>query len=206
MDLKSGILIGIILIVPLIFILVIWLKASQKIVKSFKKLEEKYSMKCDYSKKVGMKTHPSATGIYRNRSLKIETLIRDTVDGEKVAPHTAVYIECLNPGGLSFSVVKRKRKNNALFLTGSALMNDNEFDDKFILKTNNIERLRKIFDFNTRFKFDQAHKLGFDGIVKLEDNVLSYTDIGLIDDDNSLLRTELIMHELCDIADSLKYN
>lgn len=206
MDLKSVIFISIIIVVPFIFLFFIMLSGNRKIIKNFNKLKEKYSLNCDYSKKVGMKTHPSASGMYRNRKIKIETIIRDSIEGSKVIPHTAVLVECPNPKNFSFSVVKRKRKNNALFLSGSSLIDDNEFDDKFIIRSNDIERLRKIFDFNTRFKFDQAHKLGFDGIINLDGNLLSYIDSGILNDDNSLMRMELVMHELCDIADAMKYN
>jgi hypothetical protein len=202
----SIILIALVLVVPWIILFIIMSGSNKKTIKNFKKLEEKYGLQSDYSKKVGMKTHPSSLGIYRNRNIKIESIIRDSVEGKKVIPHTMLIVECLNTDNFSFLAVRRKKQNNASFLAGSSLLNDNEFDDKYILQTNNIEKLRNIFDFNTKFKLDQVHKLGFDGIIKLENNYLVYIEKGLLNNDESLMRMELVMHELCDIADIMKYN
>jgi len=202
----SIILIALVLVVPWIILFIIMSGSNKKTIKNFKKLEEKYGLQGDYSKKVGMKTHPSSRGVYRSRNIKIESIIRDSVEGKKVISHTMLIVECSNTDNFTFLAVKRKRQNNASFLTGSSLLNDNEFDDKYILQTNNIEKLRNIFDFNTKFKLDQVHKLGFDGIIKLDNNYLVYIEKGLLNNDESLMRMELVMHELCDIADVMKYN
>lgn len=206
MDPKSIIFIVVILIVPWVIFLILFLGSNRKIIKNYHKLEEKYGLKCDYSKKVGMKNHPSAKGLYRGRNIRLESVIRDSIEGKKVMPHTALVVDCVNTDNFSFTVVKRKRQNNAAFLTGSSLVNDNEFDEKYILQTNNEDKMRKIFDFNTRFKFDQVHTLGFDGIVKLDGAQLMYIDKGLLNNDTSLMRTELVMHELCDIAEVMRYS
>jgi hypothetical protein len=206
MDTQSIIFITAILVVPWIIFLFVYLSSNRKTIKNFNKLAEKYSLKNDYSKKVGMKNHPSSHGTYRGRDIKIESIIRDSVEGKKVMPHTALVVDCINSDGFSFTVVKRKKKNAASFLNGSSLINDDEFDGKFIVQTNNADKLRRVFDFNTRFKFDQVHSLGFDGIVKLEGNQVMYIEKGLLNDDTSLMRIELIMHELCDIAEVMRYS
>ncbi len=195
-----------VLIVPWIALYFVMFTSRKKVVSNYNKLTEKYSFECDYSKKVGMKTHPSARGIYRNRQVKIESTIRDSVDGQKVIPHTMLTVDCANSDGFTFNVVKRNKRNSSNYSAGTVLLDDNEFDDKFIVQTNNPGKLKKIFDFNTRFKLEQVIKLGFNGIISLNGNVLQYADRDLLQNDESLMRVELIMHELCDIAEVLRYN
>ena len=115
-------------------------------------------------------------------------------------------IECSNNSDFTFTVVRKNKYNVAAFGGDSTLTDDEEFDSKYIITTNNAEKLRSIFDFNTRFKLDQVHKLGFDGVIDLRGNFLFYSEKGLITSDESLMRFELVLHELCDIADVLKYN
>ncbi|MCX7877377.1 MAG: hypothetical protein N2510_01910 [Ignavibacteria bacterium] len=188
---------------------VLWIinSATGKSVKKiFRKLEDKYSFKTDYSKKVGFKNLPSAWGIYRNRNVKIESILADTPDGKKVLPHTQLTVDCPDSNGFNFLIAKRTRKNNAAFISGSSLTDDNEFDNKFIVQTSDLAKFRKVLDFNSKFKFEQAYSLGFDGLLKLENNTFRYIEKGLLRDEHDLLRLELILHEICDIADSLKYS
>jgi len=182
------------------------LGANKRVLKNYRSLADKYNLSIDTSKKIGMKTHPAASGVYRNRSVKIESVVRDSIEGKKVMPHTALTVECANNDGFNFLVVKRKRQNNAAFLAGSTLIEDADFDDKFICRTNNPVKMKNIFDFNTRFKMDQVHALGFDGHISLDGNHLQYIEKGLLKDNDSVMRAELIMHELCDIADVMRYN
>lgn len=195
-----------VLVVPWLVLFFIMYSAKKKVVSNYKKLAEKYSFECDYSKKVGMKTHPSAKGQYRNRPIKIESVIRDSIDGQKVIPHTVLTVDCVNSDGFTFNAVKRSRRNSVNFAAGSVMLDDNEFDDKFILQSNNPEKLKQIFDFNTKFKLEQVIKLGFNGIILLNGNTLQYIDRDLLQNDESLMRLELIMHELCDIAEVMRYN
>lgn len=206
MDTISIILIALVLILPWGLIFIFIASSNKRTIANFKKLEEKYSLTGDYSKKVGMKNHPAVQGVYRSRNVKVESIITDSMDNKKAAPHTTLFVECSNPEGFTFIVVKRKRQNNAAYLSGSTMVNDNEFDDKFIIQTNNPDKMRNIFDFNTKFKLDQVHTLGYDGIIKLEGNRLMYVERGLMNDDVSMMRVELVMHEFCDIADVMKYN
>lgn len=195
-----------VLVVPWIALYYLMYAAKKKVVSNYNKLNEKYSFECDFSKKVGMKTHPSAHGIYRNRQIRVESVIRDSIDGQKVIPHTILTVDCANSDSFTFNAVKRSKKNSLLFSSGAVLLDDNEFDDKFIIQSNNPEKLKKIFDFNTKFKLEQVIKLGFEGTISLNGNVLQYVDRDLLQNDESLMRVELIMHELCDIAEVLRYN
>jgi hypothetical protein len=206
MDSKSLLILIPVLLVPWIVLLFVMLSANKRVLKNYSSLADKYNLAVDTSKKIGMKTHPSASGIYRNRNIKIESVVRDSIEGKKVMPHTALIVECSNTDNFNFVVVKRKRQNNSVFLAGSSLLEDNDFDNKFICRTNNPEKMKRIFDFNTRFKMEQVHKLGFGGHISLEGNHLMYIDKDLLKDSESLMRLELIMHELCDIADVMRYN
>lgn len=206
MDSKTLIILIPVLIVPWIVLFFVLKGSNKKVIKNYNKLGEKYDLNIDLTKKVGMKNHPRAVGTYRNRNIKVESVIRDSVDGKKVIPHTILTVECSNPGKFSFRVVKRSKQNRASYSAGSILIEDNEFDDKFIVQTNDPEKLKRIFDFNTRFKFDQVHALGFNGSVLLHENDLMYIERDLLSNDDSLMRVELIMHELCDIAEVMKYN
>ena len=106
----------------------------------------------------------------------------------------------------NFKLLKRNKKNSLNFSSGSVMIDDNEFDDKFIIQTNNSEKLKKMFDFNTKFKLDQVYALGFNGIISLDGNHLQYVERDLFANDESLMRLELVMHELCDLAEVMRYN
>ena len=67
-------------------------------------------------------------------------------------------------------------------------------------------KLKNIFDFNTKFKLDQVCSLGFNGHISLSGNNLQYIERDLLQNDESLMRVELVMHEFCDIADVLKFS
>ncbi len=206
MDAKYLIVLLPVLIVPWIAIYFVFLRGRKKVISNYNKLAEKYSLECDYSKKVGMKIHPNGHGIYRNRKVKIESAVRDSIDGQKVIPHTILTVECANSDGFTFTVVKRNKKNSMNYNAGTVMLDDNEFDDKYIIQTNSPDKIKKIFDFNTKFKLDQVVKLGFNGIISLNGNVLQYIERDLLQNDESLMRVELVMHELCDIAEVLRYN
>ncbi len=206
MDFKYLIVLLPVLIVPWIVFYFLFISSNKKVIANFKKLTEKYSLEPDFSKKVGMKTHPSVHGIYRNRQIKFESVVRDSIDGQKVLPHTIVTVECANSDGFSFVLVKRNKKNSLNYNSGTIMLDDNEFDDKFIVQTNNPDKLKKMFDFNTKFKLDRVNALGFNGIITLNQNTLQYIERDLLQNDESLMRAELVMHELCDIADVMRYN
>ncbi len=206
MDLKLLIVLIPVLVVPWIALYFVFIASNKKVIANYKKLAEKYQLSCDFSKKVGMKTHPSAEGIYRNRQVKIESVVRDSVDGKNVIPHTVLTVDCPNSDNFFFKVYKRNKKNSQNFSAGSAMVDDNEFDDKFIIQTNSPDRVKKMFDFNTKFKLDQVSRLGFNGLIALEGSRLCYMEPELLASNDSLMRLELVMHEFCDIAEIMRYN
>lgn len=195
-----------ILVVPWIVVYFVFFRTNKKVLANYKKLGEKYSLETDMSKKVGMKNHPTAHGVYRNRQVKFESVIRDSMDGQKVIPHTVLTVECSNVDGFIFNVVKRTKKNSVKYSAGAVMLDDNEFDDKFIVQSNNPDKLKKLFDFNTKFKLDRVNALGFNGIISLNGNYITYTERNLLESDEDVMRAELVMHEMCDIAEIMRLN
>jgi hypothetical protein len=61
-----------------------------------------------------------------------------------------------------------------------------------------------MLDFNSRFKLEQAGTLGMNGEIKLEGNSFTYTEPGFLSSDTAVMKLELVLHELCDLADGLK--
>ena len=196
---KPGVIfIIVIVIIPWVIMIFYMMARKKNVGKFFKKLQEKYSLTSDSTDP----KHPEISGQYRSRAIKVET---DTPEGKKKAG-TVLKVACENPNGFTFTLVKRTKSNNPYYSQGSYMIEDKEFDDKFIAQTNDIERLKRLFDFNTRFKLQQVSDLGFDGEIKLRGNTFTYYEPGMLSSDMSLMKLELVLHELCDLADVLKYN
>lgn len=192
--------------VPWVILLIVKLNSDKKILKNFKKLEEKYGLLPYNPGSNGSKKLHSVKGTYRTRDIMIGSLINDPASGKKTPPHTVLKVQCSNTDNFIFTVVKRNKHNHSAYGKNSVLIEDNDFDNKYIVTTNDPVRIKSIFDFNTRFKLDQVHKLGFNGVIDLKGNSLLYTEKGFLKDDESLMRFELVLHEFCDIADVMKYN
>lgn len=196
---KPGtILIILIVIIPWIIMIFYLLARKKKTVKYFQKLQEKYSLVSVSSDR----NKPEITGGYRSRTVRIET---ETPEGKKKTG-TVLEVACENDAGFVFTLVKRTKRNNPLYSSGAVMLDDKEFDDKFIIQANDAERVKRLFDFNTRFKLQQVCDLGFDGEIKLRGNLFTYYEPVLLNNDMILMRLELVLHELCDLADVLKYN
>lgn len=206
MDLKPLLLLLPVIILPWVILLFVKANSKKSILNNFKKLNEKYGLEFDLTNRSGSGTLPSAKGIYRSRPVKIESIIRDPEGNKKVMPHTILTVECANGSNFEFTVVKKNRQNSNTFGKDAVPIEDKDFDSKYIIRTNDPARIRNIFDFNTRFKLDQVHKLGFEGAIDLRGNLLLYTEKGLLKSGEALMRFELVLHELCDIADVLKYH
>ena len=169
---------------------------SGSVVKNYKKIGEIYNANVDYSKKIGSAKYPVAYGNYRNRDISIESYTK--VEG-KNSPNTLIKVACNNPSNLTLSL-KKKSKNT---LNYSVPTGDSEFDDVFAMQTNNPELAVHILDYTIKFKLLQAANLGFKGELLLNGNTMSYNEPGLIKKDSSLLRIELLLHVLSDMADDL---
>jgi hypothetical protein len=206
MDLKPALLLLPVLVLPWIILLFVRASAKKKTIKNFRKLTENYGLESALSGSSVLKSLPSVKGVYRSRPVKVESFDKDPAGRKKSAPHTILTVECSNDSGFEFTVVKNNRHNAGTFGKNSVRSEDEEFDSKYIISSNDPAKIKRIFDFNTRFKLDQVHKLGFEGVIDLRGNFLFYSEKGLMKTDESLMRFELVLHELCDIADVMKYS
>jgi len=194
---------GIIFIVVIIFIpwiiMILYIMARKRNAgKYFNKLQDKYTLTSDSADK----KRYEISGQYRSRPIKVVT---GTPEGKK-KPGTILKVMCENPADFTFTLVKRSKSKNPYYSEGAYMVEDKEFDDKFIIQTNDVERMKRLFDFNTRFKLLQVSGLGFDGEINMQGNVFTYYEPGVMTSDTEMMKLELVLHELCDLADILKYN
>ena len=102
--------------------------------------------------------------------------------------------------------MKKNRANEIKYGAKSFLINDAEFDGKFIVNTNNFEKMFSMLNFSIKYKLLQSLNVGFNGELTLEGNNLSYAENELIKNNINLLRIEILLHLLCEISDELKTN
>ncbi len=163
------------------------------VVKNYKKIGDIYNTNVDYTQK----KLPVAAGKYRNRDISIGSFTRTN---GKNSQGTFIKVSCSNPENLAITLQKKNKlsRNGNFISTG-----DSEFDEKFALKTNNPDKAIDILDYTIKFKLLQAANLNYEGEITLDGNTLSYSEPGLIKSDSSLLRIELLLHVMSDIADDL---
>lgn len=184
------------------FIIFISAAMKKKRIKGFyKQLADKYGFSDAEPQDKKTKYLPLVSGVYRNRNVSIKS---ERVEKGKKLIHTVIRIMIENRDNFEFLIAKNTRQNRLKY-PSSAKTGDLEFDESFILHSNNPELANRILNFNTKFKLQQAADLDFNGEVRLNGNVIEYNEPGLINSSASLMRTELLLHELCDIADELKY-
>lgn len=169
----------------------------------FKKLGEKYNISVDLNKKIGIAKFPSAEGMYRNFPLFVDCL--NTSETGKKYIHTSIRLLCKNPDNINFLIVRRNRANAAKYGSNEIKVNDSEFDERYILNTNSPDRMLALLDFNIKYKLLQLASLGMHGELKLDGDTVSFTEPELIKNDAVLLRTEVMIHVLTDVGDSLKF-
>ena len=204
MDTGTLIFIVIILAVPWIVVIFYGFVSNQGILKSYKSLSVKYSFETDLTKKSGFRKLPVVTGKYRNIHVEIGSFINQS--GRKKSSATYVKAACSNSAGLEFLIVKKNHANENKYRAKSFLINDTDFDSKFIVNTNNGERMFSLLNFSIKYKLLQSLNVGFKGEIKLEGNNLSYVENELIKNNINLLRIEIMLHLLCEISDELKSN
>jgi hypothetical protein len=190
-----------IIIIPWIIILISAITKKKRIAGFCKQLVQKYSFSTGEPDDKKTKHFPPVSGIYRNRNISIHAKRKET--GKKQI-YTLTSVNILNKDNFEFLITKNNKQNRIKF-PSAAKTGDAEFDDGFILVSNNHELAQKVLNFNTKFKLQQAADLDFKGEVRLRGNLLEYEEPGFINTPAALMRTELLLHELCDIADELKY-
>ena len=204
MDTGTLIFIVIILAVPWLAVIIYGFASNQGIMKSYKSLSNKYQFETDFTKKSGFRKLPAVKGRYRNIPVEIGSFINQS--GKKSHKATYVKAACSNADELEFVIVKKNHSNEVKFGAKSFLINDTEFDSKFIVNTNNGERMFALLNFSIKYKLLQSLNVGFNGELKLEGNNLSYVENELIKNNINLLRIEIMLHLLCEISDEQKSN
>jgi len=194
---KDLIALLIIFVLPWILVSVHYITRKHRSAKYFKELQEKYSLTPGQN---GSK-HNFISGYYRNKPITIEYI--EPAGKKKTC--TLLSVECNNTGNFEFTIARRKRSSNPYYLNGAYMMEDKEFDDMFFVQTNDLERLKSLLDFNSRFKLQQTAGLGFNGEIKLSGASFTYLEQGLLNNDIAAMKLELVLHELCDMADAMKY-
>jgi len=192
----------IVLIIPWLFVLFYLFMVNRGIVKSYKSLAEKYGFEVDTSKKSGFFRHPVSHGSYRNIPVVIGSFIKE--EGGKKSSATIIKAECPNPAALEFIIVKKTNANNINYGDSSFTVNDLEFDDKFIVSSNNTNKMFDLLNFSIKYKLLQSLNVGFKGELTLKGNKLQYFENELIKSSMNLLRIEILLHLLCEIADELR--
>jgi hypothetical protein len=171
---------------------------SKKIVNNFNSLTEKYGFKVDFSNKYNSIIHPVAIGMYRNQNIKIGSESKE-VNGKRCS-FSYIEIQCDNPANISFFVQKRTRSNKVIMTREEVLTEEKDFDLKFVVQSNNNDIVKSILDYTNRYKLLQALNLGLHGVLKLNRKTLYFEEPGLINDKIALMRTEILIHCMCDMA------
>lgn len=174
---------------------------SNKIVKNFNLFAEKYGFTVDMSKKFNFLVHPVASGSFRNRNFMVGSDNKE-VKGNRFSS-TFIKVQCANPLNVGFLIQRRTRANKVIMSREEVLTEEKEFDIKFVVQANNCEVIKSILDYTNRYKLLQALNLGMNGTLKLNGNTLYFEEIGLLKDNIALMRIEIIIHCMCDIADDL---
>jgi len=193
-----------ILIIPWLMVLFYLFIVNRNIVKSYKSFTDKYGFEVDVSKKSGFFKHPVSRGNYRNIPVTIGSFIKE--ESRKKSAATYIEVECINPEEINFIIVKKTNANSIMYGGRAFTINDSEFDDKFIVNSNDMNRMIELLNFSIKYKLLQSLNVGFKGELTLKGNKLKYVEKELIKSSVNLLRIEILLHLLCEISDELKEN
>ena len=183
-----------------VYFIIYFRTRNKNILVFFKQLSEKYGFLLDESNRVGSIIYPLLKGVYKNRQIGIGCYFNK--EGGKKQVSTYIRVECSNPKNIAFNIIQ-KLKNSARAGGNIVNMMDSEFDEKFIVSSSTPDYILPIFSFNIKYSLIQVSNLGFKGDLKIEGNLLDYTEPELMLSENSKTRIELIMHILCDLADEI---
>jgi len=104
---------------------------------------------------------------------------------------------------LAFHIIKRNLQNKINYGQNVLHIDDTEFDENFIVNSPDRERMLNLLNFSIKYKLLQTANIDFKGEITLDGNILTYGEYGLPIDRRNLLRIELMIHLLCEIADTL---
>ena len=201
-DAGTIIFIVLVFVVTWLFVLFYRFIVNRNIIKNYMSLAEKYGFEVDASKKSGFFKHPVSHGKYRNIPVVIGSFIKE--EGREKSADTFINVECINPSEMDFIIVKKTGANSIMYGGKSFTVNDSEFDDKFIVNSNDMNRMLELLNFSIKYKLIQSLNVGFKGELTLNGSKLAYIEKELIKNSVNLLRIEILLHLLCEIADELK--
>ena len=197
------------LLILLLIAIISWLSwfiynkySDNRLLKNFRALQERYGLMLDISHKKGLLHYPSAKGNIKNYPVQLGTFIDST--GKKKKALTSVRLGCTNSTGLVFRIIKRNLQNKIKYGQNVLHIGDTEFDENFIVNSPDRERMLDLLNFSIKYKLLQTANIDFKGELTLDGNILTYAEQGLLIDRRDLLRIELMIHLLCEIADTLK--
>jgi hypothetical protein len=195
------IIVASIVILPWLAVFLYFRFVNKNILKNYRSLSEKYGLSLDVSKKKGFIRHPFAEGTFGEFPVSIGCFIRGS--GRRKYASTFMKIKCSNPHGLSFFIIKRTKLNNVLYGKEVFLTGDTDLDKNYIISTNDPEKMNSLLNFSVKYKLLHIMNLGFKGEIKLNENYLQSIEPELLTRNIDLLRIELMLHLLCEIADAL---
>jgi hypothetical protein len=201
---QRGIIVVVFLVVvlPSLYYFLYYYIRNRNIKKYYKLLSEKYKLIFKASSNGEVKDQILIEGTFKD--LRVEVGSCKKKEGNRKVPLTYVKENCVNHDQFEFVIAKRNMANDVLFGNKAVLMNDREFDEKFIVNTNDFSRFISILNFSIKFKLLQIFNIGLKGELILNGNSMSYSEKGYITRSIDLLRIELVLHLLSEIADELK--
>ncbi|MGA2668520.1 MAG: hypothetical protein ABSF32_06330 [Ignavibacteria bacterium] len=193
----------------ILMFLIVWLTwfiyqkfIDKQLSKNYGLLSERYGLAVVDSKKIGLIHYPVTEGNVKNYPVQLGTMVNGSGKNGKV--FSFVKITCTNTPGLAIQIIKKTPANKFNYSGNLQYTGDSEFDENYIINFSNAERIVDLLNFSVKYKLLQIANVDFKGKLTLDGNLLSYIEPGLIIDKRDLLRIELILHLLCEIADGLK--
>jgi hypothetical protein len=185
------------------WLLYIFVFKAKKIKTMYSVLAERYSFNLDMSKVKSSVPYPEAKGIYRKRRADIGTF--DKSDGGEKKPHTYIKIGSASNTDFSFIIQRRTRDKKHFHSREEILTGDADFEKEFIIQSNNHELIKKILDYTNMNKLIHAAKMGYNGEMLLLGGEMMYIESNIIKTKNDLMRTELLLHAMCDLCDDIEH-
>lgn len=179
---------------------------SKSGVKCYKILADKYELAIDLYHKEGIRHRriklPVANGTYRGYTVQLGAMLNDE-SGKKI-PYTFISAQCENRDNLAFRISDRETAKPGLAVEQESPINDSEFDQKFIVNTNNEAGMSSLMNFNVKYMLTQSNDLGAKGELSLNGNEIRYTEPHYLSGDVGILKAEILLQLICDLADEIE--
>jgi hypothetical protein len=183
--------------------------SSEKIVHQYREMGQHFKVELtEPEAQLGgfVRSEPFIHGVYRCREMSISVPGKGLQNTRQI--ETILKVEALEKSfnwqmtatGLLGGLRQRDSGNKVRWVSG-----DRAFDAAVDVRTNDDDRLLRMFDANRRATVIAILK-GSKGTLALRDGVLSFAEFGLIADDRKRERFEQIAEVLCDLAEIVEVN